>query len=154
MSAIQIKRFIKDKNIASDLLNILHVVNDEFSPALNEWVNLSEYANKMAERAVCWIAYDDDNPVAFAACYVNEAPSYSFWTMLAVCKEYRNRLIALQLETIVIQYCREIGSEGIKAEVDTRHTDLLQLHQRFGFKPVNTHTNDIGRSWVELQLDF
>lgn len=154
MSTIQFTRYVKDKKVASDLLTILNLVNDEFSPPLNEWVNLEDYANKMADRAVCWIGCEEDNPIAFAACYVNEAPSYSFWTMLAVCKEYRNRLIALQLETIVIQYCREIGSKGIQAEVDTRHTDLLLLHQRFGFKPINTYSNEIGRSWVELQLDF
>lgn len=154
MSEIQFKRFEHDNRIASDLLSVLHSVNDEFTPMLNTWVDLNEYATKMAQRAVCWVAYEHEKPIAFAACYVNKAPLYSFWTMLAVCKEYRNRLIALQLETTVIKYCREMGSEGIKAEVDPKHTDLLQLHQRFGFKSINTCSNQHGRSWVELKLDF
>lgn len=154
MSFVKYIRFEKDISIASDLEHVLFQVNTDFDPPLQEWVDIKEYACKMASNAVCWLAYYNNEVVGFAACYVNEAPLYSFWTMMAIRREFRNRLIGLQLEPMIIAYCREKGSSGIKAEVDPRHTDLIKLHQHFGFLQHEEHTNEKGRSWIELQLTF
>ena len=154
MGGIQFIRYENDSSIAAEVLRVLMSVNDEFVPHLNTWVDLDEYSKKVSSKAVCWLAYDNSELIGFAACYVNKATDFSFWTMLAVRKEYRNRLVALQLEPIVIKYCRDKGSMGILAEVDPRHTDLINLHKYFGFKHVSTCRNDSGRSWVELKLTF
>lgn len=154
MSFVKYIRFEKDISIASDLEHVLFQVNTDFDPPLQEWVDIKEYACKMASNAVCWLAYCNDEVVGFAACYVNKSPLFSFWTMLAIRKEYRNRMIALQIEPLIISYCREYGSSGLKAEVDPRHIDLIKLHRHFGFVPIGEHSNEIGRSWIELQLSF
>lgn len=154
MSLIHYTRFDRDPSVAPYLEHILMLINNDFTPPFENWVNITEYARKMAENAVCWLAYCDNEVVGFAACYVNKSPLYSFWTMLAIRKEYRNRLIALQIEPMIIAYCREYGSCGIKAEVDPSHVDLIKLHRHFGFIPLTEHTNEQGRSWVELQLTF
>ncbi len=154
MGSIQFIRYENDSSIAPDVLHVLKSVNEEFVPHLNTWVDLDAYSKKVSSKAVCWLAYDDSEVIGLAACYVNQAPDFSFWTMLAVRKEYRNRLVALQLEPLVIKYCREKGSRGILAEVDPRHADLINLHNYFGFKHISTCQNDTGRSWVELKLTF
>lgn len=154
MSTIHYTRYNRDLSIAPHLEHILLAINNDFSPPLEDWVDIADYARKMAGKAVCWLAYCNNEVVGFAACYVNKSPLYSFWTMLAIRKEYRNRMIALQIEPIIITYCREYGSSGIKAEVDPRHVDLIKLHRHFGFIPTIEHTNEQGRSWIELQLSF
>lgn len=154
MSIIRYTLFNRDQSIAPHLEHILMLINLDFTPPLEDWVNIADYARKMAENAVCWLAFCNDEVVGFAACYVNKSPLYSFWTMLAIRKEYRNRMIALQIEPLIIAYCREQGSSGVKAEVDPRHVDLIKLHRYFGFIPIAEHTNEQGQSWIELQLSF
>lgn len=154
MSTISYQRYERDVLIAPLLLDVLLMVNNDFEPLLTEWLDVTAYSRKMAENAVCWLAYDQGVVVGFAACYVNKAPLFSFWTMLAIRKEYRNRMIALQVESMIIAFCRQFGSSGIHAEVDPRHSDLIKLHQHFGFRSIAEHTNAEGRRWIELQLTF
>jgi hypothetical protein len=154
MSTIEYHRYEKDILVAPKLLEVLMTVDTEFEPALTDWLDLESYAQKMAQHAVCWLAFDREEVVGFAACYVNKAPLYSFWTMLAIRKEYRNRMIALYLEPMIIAFCHTFGSSGIKAEVDPRHSDLIKLHHHFGFRSNAEQSERHGRKWIELQLTF
>lgn len=143
-----------DSQIESKLLGLLEAVNDDFVPPLSEWVSLPNYAAKLAQKAVCWLVYEGDTLIGFAACYVNSAPGFSFWTMLAIRKEFRNRMAALPLEQMVIAYCKSKGSSGIQAEVDPRHVELIQLHRMFGFVVGQEQVLQAGRSIVPLTLTF
>ncbi|MBU3676203.1 MAG: GNAT family N-acetyltransferase [Chitinophagaceae bacterium] len=143
-----------DAQIEPKLLAFFEAVNDDFVPALSQWVNLFEYAQKLSRNAVCWLVYESEELIGVSACYVNVAPAYSFWTMLAIRKEYRNRMIALPLEQKVISYCKTMGSAGIKAEVDPRHVELIQLHRMFGFEVEQEQILETGRRYVPLTLTF
>lgn len=144
----------KNKDLKPTILKLLKEVEDDFIPALSLWLNLEDYAEKLANNAVCWIVHEDNQEVGFAACYVNEAPLYSFWTMLAIKKEFRNRLIALQIEPKIIEYCKIVGSLGIQAEVDSSNVNLIKLHQYFGFELIGQPRVKGERSIVDLQLTF
>ena len=154
MIPLQIEVHNQNPSIEHILLDVLQSVNDDFTPALSKWVSIPNYATKLSQKAVCWLVYEAEICIGFAACYVNRAPEYSFWTMLAIRKAYRNRMAALQLEQHVIAYCREHGSMGIKAEVDPKHVELIQLHRMFGFEVGDEQIVDVNRSFVPLTLTF
>lgn len=143
-----------DTSIESKILDLLEAVNNDFTPQLSQWVSLPDYAAKLAQRAVCWLVYEADELIGMAACYVNKTPEYSFWTMLAIRKEFRNRMAVLPLEQKVIAYCKAKGSAGIGAEVDPRHDELIQLHRMFGFEVGQVQVVNANRSIVPLTLTF
>lgn len=154
MIPLQIEVHDQNPNIEHILLDVLLSVNDDFTPALSSWVSIPDYARKLSQKAVCWLVYEADICIGFAACYVNPAPKFSFWTMMAIHKDFRNRMAALQLEQHVITYCREQGSMGIHAEVDPKHVELIQLHRMFGFEVGHEQIVDVNRSFVPLTLTF
>ena len=69
---------------SNDFLHFLKETDDLTMPCLSSRVNIKEYAKKVVDNAVMFIAKKGDDWIGVEAVYFNEYPNFSYNTILRV----------------------------------------------------------------------
>lgn len=142
MISINIDYKIKEADI-QNISTHLNKCKDNFIPALDEKVNISEYSKKIVENSVTFEAWINNNLVGFIAAYFNDVNNYSgFITNVSVINEYAGKGLASQLLENCINYATEKKFREISLEVSVKNEPAIRLYRKYDFYEIS-YKNDL-----------
>jgi len=107
---------------------------DDFNPPLDQTVNLSEYAKKIAEKAITFEAWVDNKLAGVVAAYFNDAENHSgYITHVDVLRNYSGKGIAVDLMNRCIEFAIQNGFYQITLEVAEDNDKAIQLYKKLDF---------------------
>ena len=119
----------------------LKEVDSLLIPPLSSRVDLAEYAERVCNRAILFVAKDGEEWVGVEAVYFNEYPEYSFTTHLSVKKEYQNDSnVGIELMLRQLRYLKAHRTKGLRFTIRKSNTQLLNYHLKTGGKIIAEHT--------------
>lgn len=120
-----------------------------FIPPLTDRVNISEYAEKLANKAQIVYACENGKDCGHCAFYVNAQESIAFITSIAIEPTYQRRSIGKKLLECVKGYCFERGVDCVRLEVNRTNNDAIQFYQSMKFVK-----NVCNGEWIEMVCDL
>ena len=112
----------------------LRVCSGNFSPSLNEKVNINEYSQKIFERATTFEAWSSDTLVGLVAAYFNDFENHiGYITHVSVMSAYQGIGIASELVKECIKYAEQNQFKEIHLEVRKDNSLAIQLYKEIGF---------------------
>lgn len=130
----------------------LHLLDCDkfFIPKLSEKVNISEYSEKIFNKAINFEAWDNERLIGLVSMYINEEDtSFGYITNVSIINEYKNRGIASKLTKKCIKYSKDINLNWISLKVDTKNVSAVNLYNKFNFMEEK-HKNS--SSFLKLEL--
>jgi len=112
-----------------DILAHLQKCTTNFSPPLNERVNIKEYSQKIFAKAMTFEAWKDHFLVGLIAAYLNKNSGLSVYiTDVSVMKDYMGLGIASTLLRECIEYARKENNKEIKRVSTSAINMLMSYH--------------------------
>jgi GNAT superfamily N-acetyltransferase len=122
----------------------LRLCDAMFVPPLSERLDIDQYAEKLAARAVRFEAWSESALVGLVAVYCNDACiRTAFVSSVSVLPAMRAHGIGSKLMSECINYVRRVDYWRIELEVDVRNGKALSLYTRCGFVPFRTDGNSV-----------
>ena len=138
---------------SNDFLHFLKETDDLTMPCLSSRVNIKEYAKKVVDNAVMFIAKKGDDWIGVEAVYFNEYPNFSYNTILRVKKEFQNNSsVGIELMLMHKKYLKEHRTKGLRFAIRKSNKALLNYHLKTGGKIISEHTYP-GTSIVEVVME-
>jgi len=131
-------------NIANEaeIINHLKACEAGFVLALNKRINIPEYAQKIASKAICFEAWVNDYLIGLVAIYSNnEDKVTAFVSNVSVLDSWQGKGIASHLLLNAIGYVRDVGFSRINLEVDIQNISAISLYSKHGFIPIYQQNN-------------
>jgi ribosomal protein S18 acetylase RimI-like enzyme len=117
-----------------EILELLRRTSDRFSPALETYVDLKQYAQKIYNNATTFEAWDGKIFIGFVAAYLNDDESkQGFITLVVLDEKYASQGIAHQLFNLLIEQTKKIQYKSLLLEVSPTNEHALNFYTRFGF---------------------
>ncbi len=105
-----------------------------FIPKLSDRVKISEYSEKISNKAINFEAWDINKLIGLVSMYVNEENiSFGYITNVSILNEYKNRGIASNLLKKCIEYSNEINLNWISLEINANNASAINLYNKFNF---------------------
>lgn len=113
---------------------LLEQSDNEFIPPLSTIVNISDFSDKIRERAITFEAFTGKLLVGIVAAYFNDrSTNAGYITIVCVLKNYHGRGIAKELVNNCIQFGRNNRFTQIGLEVSEDNLKAFKLYQNLGF---------------------
>lgn len=123
---------------SQQIANHLWVCSPNFTPALSEKVNIEGYAQKLAQHATNFEAWDGEVLIGLVDAYLNDLTNRTgFITNVSTVSGYSGQGIASKLLQQCIDRSIEQGFWSIGLEVNKQSLGAVRLYQKFGFTAVN-----------------
>lgn len=116
-----------------DICFHLNDCSDSFIPSLNSRVNIEEYANKIAERAVTFEAWTNGMLIGLIATYFNFEAKFGYITSVSVSKKFMGVGIASELLKRCISYANTNKLKEIKLEVYKENIPAINFYKKYNF---------------------
>lgn len=130
-----------------DLLKFLEEVNHEFSPSLDQKVDLHEYATKIKEQACLMIETDNSGICGMVVFYCNNPETkLGYISLVGVSKRARSQGIASRLVKTVCEYVK--SKDFSKIGIHSNNPSAIRIYQQLGFCAVV----DDERMYMEMVL--
>ena len=131
----------------AELYQFLKEIDEDFSPNLSSKVVLSEYAEKIQNKAKLIIDIDNNIIRGLVVLYCNDLDNKNAYiSLVGVKKDYRGRGIARNMMKEAIQVAKEGGMKILG--IHSNNPLALNLYKSLGFE-----TKDFGeREFLELKL--
>ena len=123
------------ENAYSILLKYLQQVNMLFTPTLDSYMHIDDYAKKILSKAyVCLLSDDSNNYFGHYAIYLNDIESkVAFLTSIAVLKKYEGKGLAQILLTDAINKAQQKGMNWFRLETNTSNHRAIFFYKKNGF---------------------
>jgi ribosomal protein S18 acetylase RimI-like enzyme len=134
---LPISRLIYKINSATVDEILAHLIDCEgnFTPPLNQKVEISLYANKIFNKSVTFEAWSNGTLVGLVASYFNSSEGqHAFITNVSVIKEYGKKGIASELMSRCIKYATKHNFKRITLEVFNENKELINFYKKFSFE--------------------
>lgn len=126
-----------------DVENHLKACNDNFTPPLDEKVDITEYSKKIAEKAITFESWHAERLIGLVACYFNEPEKKGFITNVSVLHEYGGKGIASILMKNSLMYAKENDFETVELEVNETSQNAISLYKKFDFCEIGCRSENI-----------
>lgn len=132
-----------DFNIASEKEIEVHLrkTSDRFTPPLDTYVNIEEYATKIKNNSNTFEAWNDKNLIGLIAVYMNRENKIAYITSVSVFKEYLKKGIASTLLSRCIQFYKKLNFFRIDLEVFAINKYAVGFYRKKGFKIMQNESN-------------
>ena len=112
----------------------LRACDSSFTPRLSDRLDFSGYAQKIAEKAIRFEVWAEDQLVGLVAAYFNNTETRTaFVTNVSVLPGWQGRGIASQLVSQCIIHAERVGFWRIELEVGAQNTPAVRLYEKHGF---------------------
>lgn len=101
-----------------------------FSPELAEEVNIGEYAHKIKELAVILEFWNNQNPVAVLASYINDDERFVYITHVSVTSSYRRKGLA---KALIHKLMTTFADYEFRLEAVKDNIAAISLYESAGF---------------------
>ncbi len=106
----------------------------DFVPPLSGRTEISDYAKKIASKAMRFEAWAGDTLVGLVAAYCNDQESRTVYiTSVSVLKEWTGKGVAARLVGQCVEYAKSMGMRQISLEVAEYNTPAIKLYEKSGF---------------------
>ena len=123
-----------------------------FVPLLSSRVNLSDYSQKLADKATHFLALDNHKLRGVICCYTNDLQKKSvFLSLTCISPGYQGKGIGKKLTQFFIDKMKEKKFRKIRFEVAKGNISCQEMYKHVGFKIVEEAKNAF---FMELQLLF
>ncbi len=117
-----------------EIYSHLKECNNNFSPPLDEKVNIHEYSKKLFEKSVTFEAWIDQILTGLVAAYFNDIEYHSgYITSVSLTKDYMDKGIASELLNMCINYAKQYNFKEIKLEVSKDNSQAIHLYKNYNF---------------------
>jgi len=123
--------------------------DDDFIPRLSDRVNIDEYSQKIAGRAMRFEAWSDGSLVGLVAAYFDADGRSAYITTVSVDPTYRNRGVASRLLIQCVAHAQERGDSYVLLEVDRQNGPAMDLYKEMGFS-----VDDVNERTISMRLDL
>lgn len=128
----------------AEIYSHLQECNNNFSPHLDERINIKEYAKKIFEKSITFEAWADHILIGLVAAYYNNIKHYSgYITNVSILKNYMRMGIASELMNICIKYARQHKFKEINLQTYRKNISAIQLYKKLGFTEFKNKGNFI-----------
>jgi GNAT superfamily N-acetyltransferase/SAM-dependent methyltransferase len=112
----------------------LRTCDASFTPRLSDRLELSGYAQKIADKANRFEAWAEGELIGLVAAYFNNTETRTaFVTSVSVLPGWQGRRVASQLVSHCIAYADRNGFRRIELEVSVQNTAAVRLYEKHGF---------------------
>jgi len=128
----------------NEIFSHLKECNENFTPPLDDRVNIEEYAKKIFDKSVTFEAWQDQLLVGFIAAYFNDNFSGSaFITNVSIVRNFMRLGIASRLLNLCIGYASQNNFKKLKLEVNRHNNSAIRLYDRLGFVSYKTNEDTL-----------
>ena len=134
-------------NTASKEEIFLHLeeCKNNFIPPLDQTVDLSEYAKKIADRSITFEAWINNTLAGLVAAYFNDAENHSgYITNVSVLGNCKGKGIGYELMRRCIEFAIQNCFNQIKLEVAENNDNAIQLYKKLNFVIFEKKDKKIG----------
>lgn len=136
MDSTSISYNIKTARI-KDITTHLFRCKEAFIPPLHNTVNIHRYAEKIAENAVTFEAWHNEDLVGLIAAYFNDPGNETgFITNVSTLNTFAGKGIASKLLENCIRFGKEKKIKQIILEVNQANRQAIKLYEKYDFKHV------------------
>ncbi|MEM0927541.1 MAG: GNAT family N-acetyltransferase, partial [Planctomycetota bacterium] len=138
-------RFSSNHATEERLIQHLGDCSDDYSTPLHMRVDLPAYAKKLFEKSVTFEAWNGDRLIGLLAAYLpgNDEAAHAFVSNVSVIGTFRRRGIAGDLLLRLHDQVSQRGLTQIQLDVDAESRSAISLYERFGYRHVSEHENQI-----------
>lgn len=129
-----------NKSTADDIVSHLMVMDGHFTPPLHTYVDIIEYAKKLAEKSVRFEIWVNGELMGLLAGYYNNEDVF-YISNYSVCLDLKGQKAALRLLELAICDCRERRVPKLILEVRRENEKAIRFYERQGFVLVNSLPN-------------
>ena len=129
-------------NKASEAQIVEHLLrcDADFVPPLSDRVEISDYAKKIASKAMRFEAWSGDMLVGLVAAYCNDQEQrIAYITSVSVLREWTGKGIAASLMRRCIDNAKSSGMRQISLEVASDNVPAIKLYEKSGFVAGQTN---------------
>lgn len=106
----------------------------DFVPRLSDRVEISDYARKIASKAMRFEAWAGDMLVGLVAAYCNDHEQrIAYITSISVLREWKGKGIAAKLMKQCIEHVKGAGMRQIGLDVASNNAPAIGLYEKSGF---------------------
>ncbi|MBN2860280.1 MAG: GNAT family N-acetyltransferase [Sphaerochaetaceae bacterium] len=121
-----------------------------FSPRLDSYVNIRDYAAKIYRSAERIEAWDNQRLIGLLAVYLNDHQGKEgFITDVSVEKEFHGNSIGADLLRRCLDLATEKGFRTVILEVFTTNIAAIRLYEKFGFLTETTKGEKLIMKWED-----
>jgi ribosomal protein S18 acetylase RimI-like enzyme len=131
---------------AADIESHLRACSADFSPPLEDRVDLPMYASKLSAAATTYEAWDGEELVGLIALYRNDATGFAFITSVSTVARYRRSGLARTLLGHALADLDGSGARQVELEVDSRSEAAISLYQSANFEKVSVSGSTVRMS--------
>ncbi|MFT3885238.1 MAG: GNAT family N-acetyltransferase [Flavobacteriales bacterium] len=108
-----------------------------FIPPLSTYVNISDYARRLADRAFTLEYWHNNILIALVAMYMNDTKErIAFISNISTLSNYQGQGLASDLLHKAIAHARDLGFTQVALEVNELNTPAIKLYERNAFVRV------------------
>lgn len=129
-----------NKASEAEIAEHLRICDTDFVPPLNGRVEMNDYAQKIASKAMKFEAWSGSTLVGLVAAYCNDQEKrIAHITSVSVLKEWMGQGIAVHLIKQCIEYAKVSGMRQISLEVASDNAPAIRLYEKSGFDADNAN---------------
>jgi len=132
--------------------NHLSICSESFIPPLETYVDISEYAEKLAKNAVTFEAWNNNQLVSLIACYLNDkVNNKGFISSVSTIPSFQGKGIISKLLQNLIQYAKSQNFSCLLLEVKKINNKAISFYIKKGFKiDKNLSTGDTYNMYLTI----
>lgn len=136
--------------IQPEIFSHLQNCSSDFTPPLDEKVDIGEYSKKIFEKSVTFEAWVDKSLIGLVAAYFNNTEDkLCYITNVSVINNYKGLGIASELLKSCMNYAIQNNFKEIILEVSQSNNGAIHLYEKQGFKNYG-NKNDLIIMKLEL----
>ncbi len=125
------------------IYDFLIAIDDSLPVKLSDRVDVSQFANKIVEKANVFVETENDKIIGLVAGYINDTKTkIAYISMVGVLDEYRGRGISRRLLKEFIDEAEKKEFSEIHLDVEKNNQVALRVYTQLGFTKIQT-TNKI-----------
>ena len=126
--------YLSNKATEAETADHLSRCDADFVPPLSGRVEISDYAQKIASKAMRFEAWSGGTLVGLVAAYCNDQKKrIAYITSVSVLREWTGKGIAANLMKQCIEHAETSGMRQISLEVASDNTPAIKLYEKSGF---------------------
>ncbi len=147
---------------AAEIEQHLLSCDTDFVPPLSDRVAIAAYAQKLADNAIRFEAWDKGVVVGLVAAYCNDAlRRAAFVTSVSVMRDWQGKGVARHLVQSCIEQAKKLGFARIELEVNRDNVPAILMYENLGFGQAASdgqagrmHIDFGGQSQMNNQRDY
>ena len=133
--------FLSNNASAEEIDKHLRNCDVDFVPPLSSRVKISDYAQKIASKAMRFEAWSSGTLIGLVAVYCNDQEkSIAYVTSVSLMKEWMGKGIAAHLMSQCVKHVHTLGMKQVCLEVASDNMLAIKLYKKCGFIAGNANS--------------